>query len=78
MPDHIQLLAMQNALLVTNFEWKTAFCNTCVSTVTMNFSKYYDKLDFQAQKRYRVNFSKYYDKLDFQAQKRYREKLDMA
>ena len=47
------MLATQNALLGRYFEWKTALCNTCVSTVTMNFSKYYDELDCQAQKRYR-------------------------
>ena len=47
------MLATQNALLGRHFEWKTALCNTCVSTVTMNFSKYFDELDCQAQKRYR-------------------------
>ena len=35
----------------SHFEWKTALCNTCVST--MNFSQHYDELDYQAQKRYR-------------------------
>ena len=47
------MLAMQNALLGRHFRWKTALCNTCVSTVMINFSKYYDELDCQAQKRYR-------------------------
>ena len=47
------MLATQNALPGRHFEWKTALHNTCVSTVTMNFSKYYDELDCQAQKRYR-------------------------
>ena len=47
------MLATQNALLGSHFKWKTPLRNTCVSTVMMNFSKYYDQFDCQAQKRYR-------------------------
>ena len=54
MCDPIQVLAMQNALLGSHFEWMTALLhNTCVNTERVNFSKYCDELDCQAQKRQR-------------------------